>query len=70
MIELGYLVLGPDYFFGNAVPNHPPGFDRHVWVQQAMKSAIDAFPAWLDAVKAKYGTWLGPASHKFMGMYP
>ena len=69
MMELGYLVLGPDYFFGNAVPNHSPGFDRDAWLQEALKPATDAFPAWLDAVKAKYGTWLVPASRKFVEIF-
>ncbi|KAG0697750.1 dienelactone hydrolase [Suillus ampliporus] len=52
----GYLVLGPDYFFGDALPKHPPDRDRRAWVEEARKPAIDAFPAWLDDVKAKYGT--------------
>jgi len=57
-MELGYLVLGPDYFFGDAVPNHEPGRDREAWIMGVRKLAIDAFPAWLDAVKSKYGTSL------------
>jgi len=52
----GYLVLGPDYFFGDAIPNHEPGRDRQAWIMGSRKPAIDAFPAWLDAVKAKYGS--------------
>ncbi|KAG2033014.1 dienelactone hydrolase [Suillus americanus] len=52
----GYLVLGPDYFFGDAVPNHPPERDLETWLANALKPAVDAFPAWLEAVKAKYGT--------------
>lgn len=52
----GYLVLGPDYFFGDAVPNHPPGRDLATWPLTALKPAVDAFPAWLEAAKAKYGT--------------
>jgi hypothetical protein len=59
---LGYLVLGPDYFFGDAVPNQEHGRDRDAWIMASRKSAIDALPAWLDAVKVKYGTWLGPTS--------
>ncbi|KAG1742669.1 dienelactone hydrolase [Suillus paluster] len=51
----GYIVLGPDYFFGNAIPNHPPDYDRKAWIESAWKPAMDAFPAWLKAVKAKYG---------------
>jgi dienelactone hydrolase len=52
----GYLVLGPDYFFGDAVPNHPPGRDMQTWLAHATKPAVDAFPTWLESVKAKYGT--------------
>jgi hypothetical protein len=54
-VGLGYLVLGPDYFFGDAVPNHPPGRDLATWPLKALKPAVDAFPAWLEAAKAKYG---------------
>ncbi|KAH7921535.1 alpha/beta-hydrolase [Leucogyrophana mollusca] len=52
----GFIVLGPDYFFGNAVPQHPPGFELQLWVTGAMERAVEAFPKWLDAVKARYGT--------------
>ncbi|KAF9225101.1 alpha/beta-hydrolase [Gyrodon lividus] len=51
----GFIVLGPDYFFGDAAPNHPPDGDRSVWVQGARAPAIGAFPKWLNAVKAIYG---------------
>lgn len=60
--ELGYLVLGPDYFFGDAIPNHEPGRDRNAWIMGSRKPAIDAFPAWLNAVKVKYGAPIVPAS--------
>lgn len=50
----GYVVLGPDYFFGDSAPNHD-GPDRQEWIDNSRKPAIDAFPAWLDAVKGKYG---------------
>ncbi|KAG2116301.1 Alpha/Beta hydrolase protein [Suillus cothurnatus] len=51
----GYVVLGPDYFFGDAVTNHTIEPDRQTWIDNARKPAIDAFPAWLDAVKGRYG---------------
>lgn len=51
----GYIVLGPDYFFGDSVMNHENDRDRQPWIDNARKPAIDAFPAWLDAVKGKYG---------------
>ncbi|KAG2140182.1 dienelactone hydrolase [Suillus clintonianus] len=54
--SFGYLVLGPDYYFGDSAPNHPPGRNLQEWVSEARKPAIDAFPGWLAAVKAKYGT--------------
>ncbi|KIJ59647.1 hypothetical protein HYDPIDRAFT_100295, partial [Hydnomerulius pinastri MD-312] len=46
--------LGPDYFFGFGVVNHPPGFDTNSWIDTALKPAQDAFPAWVNAVKAAY----------------
>ncbi|KAF8835155.1 alpha/beta-hydrolase [Paxillus ammoniavirescens] len=52
----GFVVLGPDYFFGDAVPNHPPGRDWGPWLQSVRAPAKEAFPKWLDAVKAIYGT--------------
>ncbi|KAG2033011.1 dienelactone hydrolase [Suillus americanus] len=51
----GYIVLGPDYFFGDSVMNHEADRDRQGWIDGARKPAIDAFPAWLDAVKGRYG---------------
>lgn len=68
-MELGYLVLGPDYFFGDAVPNHPPGRDLATWPLTALKPAVDAFPAWLEAAKAKYGACLVPTSHNIFMVY-
>jgi len=60
----GYVVLGPDYFFGDAVTNHTIEPDRQTWIDNARKPAIDAFPAWLDAVKGRYGTWFDPVTSK------
>ncbi|KAG2090774.1 uncharacterized protein F5147DRAFT_724478 [Suillus discolor] len=54
-----YIVLGADYFFGDSVPNHLPDCDRQAWIDNSRKPAIDAFPAWLDAVKGKYGYCFG-----------
>lgn len=51
----GFLVLGPDYFFGDAVPNHLPNRDREAWISAARAPATEAFPKWLNAVKALYG---------------
>jgi hypothetical protein len=66
---LGYLVLGPDYFFGDAVPNHPPGRDMQTWLAHATKPAVDAFPTWLESVKAKYGACLVPTWHNIFMIY-
>lgn len=51
----GFLVLGPDYFFGDAVPNHPPDRDREAWIHAARAPAVEAFSKWIDAVKTLYG---------------
>lgn len=32
-----------------------PGFDRAVWKDSAVKAAKNAIPAWVAAVKEKYG---------------
>ncbi|KAH7913222.1 dienelactone hydrolase [Hygrophoropsis aurantiaca] len=47
----GFTVLGPDYFFGFGVVNHPKGYDTNGWISTAVKPAWDAFSAWIDAVK-------------------
>ncbi|KII92995.1 hypothetical protein PLICRDRAFT_375986 [Plicaturopsis crispa FD-325 SS-3] len=53
----GFTVLGPDYFFGDAITKHEdPGFDKATWMANARTKALAAFPAWLEAVKEKYGT--------------
>ncbi|KAH7921620.1 alpha/beta-hydrolase [Leucogyrophana mollusca] len=52
----GFTVLGPDYFFGFGVVNHPPGYDSNGWIDTTIMPAWDAFPAWIDAVKKLYGT--------------
>ncbi|KAF5376906.1 hypothetical protein D9615_007353 [Tricholomella constricta] len=53
----GFLVLGIDYFFGDAVQLHTePGFDRAVWIQNAREKAKPVVPKWLDAVREQYGS--------------
>ncbi|KAG8219214.1 dienelactone hydrolase family-domain-containing protein [Butyriboletus roseoflavus] len=51
----GFIVLGPDYFFGSAVQDLPANSDRNAWIEGARAPASEAFPKWLDAVKATYG---------------
>ncbi|KAH7906915.1 dienelactone hydrolase [Hygrophoropsis aurantiaca] len=53
--SFGFIVLGPDYFFGTAVPNQPPGFDMQLWVTGARVRAIEAFPKWMESVRDRYG---------------
>lgn len=55
--EHGFLVLGIDYFFGDAVHLHSDaeGFDRNAWIQNARTKANAAFPGWLQKVRETYG---------------
>ncbi|GLB36902.1 putative dienelactone hydrolase family protein [Lyophyllum shimeji] len=55
--EHGFLVLGIDYFFGDAIYLHleKEGFDRNAWIQNARQKAIPAFPGWLHKVRETYG---------------
>ena len=58
---IGYLVLGPDYFFGDYMHNHTePDFleQRDDWFLAKLKAARAAFPAWFSAVKGQYGMCL------------
>lgn len=54
---LGFHVVSPDYFFGNPihVANEKEGFDRAAWMDEVRAKSNAAFPAWKDAIKAKYG---------------
>lgn len=55
----GFIVLGPDYFFGDSMGFHrgiEPDFDGEAWVQRQRKPAHEVMPKWLEAVKEKYGT--------------
>lgn len=54
----GFLVLGPDYFFGAPVQNLPPDRDKVAWAQEARVAAIKVFPQWFEKVKATYGNAL------------
>ena len=51
----GFIVLGPDYFFGASVQDLPEDRDKTSWASEALPKAREAFPKWLDAVKATYG---------------
>ncbi|KAH7886374.1 dienelactone hydrolase [Phlebopus sp. FC_14] len=52
----GFIVLGPDYLFGDTAENHIASEGREEWIQSCRDPAIKAFPKWFDAVKAVYGT--------------
>jgi dienelactone hydrolase len=54
----GFIVLGPDYFFGDPIQNHAneEGFDRPAWMAKSKKQADECVPKWLEAVKEKFGT--------------
>ncbi|KAG9310231.1 dienelactone hydrolase [Chiua virens] len=51
----GFVVLGPDYFFGQYIQDLPEDADKPAWAHKKLETAIEVFPKWLDAVKAKYG---------------
>ncbi|KAG6840326.1 hypothetical protein C0991_007439 [Blastosporella zonata] len=53
----GFLVLGIDYFFGDAIHLHleEEGFDRVAWITNAREKSHEAFPKWLEAVRSTYG---------------
>jgi dienelactone hydrolase len=52
----GFIVLGPDYFFGVPIQDLPADRDKAAWSVEALEKATKAFPKWFEAVKAKYGT--------------
>ncbi|KAK5174344.1 uncharacterized protein LTR77_001424 [Saxophila tyrrhenica] len=62
--DAGYLTLGLDYFRGDPVWKHrkhrkdtttEPNFDYEAWKAKHMAFSKDAVPAWVKAVKEKYG---------------
>ena len=56
---IGYIVLGPDYFFGDHYQDHmedPTFIDRRdQWFVQKLKAAQEAMPEWLKIVRETYG---------------
>ncbi|KAI9566326.1 Alpha/Beta hydrolase protein [Boletus coccyginus] len=52
----GFIVLGPDYFFGVHIQDLPEDLDKFAWAHEMLPKAVEAFPKWFDAVKATYGT--------------
>ncbi|KAK1856061.1 short-chain dehydrogenase reductase sdr [Colletotrichum chrysophilum] len=62
--DVGYLVMGLDYFRGDPVWKHRkdrndtsnPDFDYEAWKTKHTTFADVAVPKWVDAVKQRYGT--------------
>jgi hypothetical protein len=55
---IGYIVLGPDYFFGDHMQDHTePDFLEHrdEWFVQKLKRAQEAMPEWFSTVRETYG---------------
>ncbi|KAF6758362.1 hypothetical protein DFP72DRAFT_887389 [Ephemerocybe angulata] len=63
----GYHVLGPDYFFGDAINQHvyenfqsfDPNFVLATWVAKSRAQAEAALPAWIEAIRQRYGYCFG-----------
>ncbi|KAF2212747.1 hypothetical protein CERZMDRAFT_111797 [Cercospora zeae-maydis SCOH1-5] len=62
--EAGYLVLGPDYFRGDAIykhkkdlhdPNDNPTFDFSAWLAKHREFSHPFVPKWVEEVKKQYG---------------
>ena len=51
----GFIVLGPDYFFGIPVQNLPPDRDKVAWSREAFAAAMNVFPTWFEQVKVAHG---------------
>jgi hypothetical protein len=53
----GFIVLGIDYLFGDAINLHTDekGFDKAAWIAKSMERAKEAFPKWLKEVREIYG---------------
>ncbi|KAF9559365.1 alpha/beta-hydrolase [Agrocybe pediades] len=53
----GFNVLGLDYFFGDPIHLHTneEGFDRGAWIEKVRGLAKEHTPAWVKAVREKYG---------------
>ena len=64
----GFIVLGPDYFFGAPVQDSLSDRDKVAWAHEALVKARVVFPKWLDAVKATYGE--ETTKYTAVGMYP
>lgn len=48
----GFIVLGPDFFFGSYILDLPADLDKLPWIDDARDVAAEIFPVWQDTVKA------------------
>ena len=55
--DLGYTVLGLDYFFGDRLEElmKQPDFDRETWRKKVAAQALECTPKWVEAVRQRYG---------------
>ncbi|KAH7886375.1 dienelactone hydrolase [Phlebopus sp. FC_14] len=55
--NVGFTVLGIDYFFGDGleIAQKDPSFNRDVWREKVLKQAKEHTPKWVEAVRQKYG---------------
>ncbi|KAG6831281.1 hypothetical protein H0H87_005745 [Tephrocybe sp. NHM501043] len=53
----GFLVLGIDYFFGDAIHLHleEERFDRAAWIANGRLKSREVYPKWLETVRSIYG---------------
>ncbi|KAF8198268.1 Alpha/Beta hydrolase protein [Mycena galopus ATCC 62051] len=52
----GFVVVGIDYFLGDAVHKHnEEGFDRYAWATAMRTQAQEITPKWIEAVRKQYG---------------
>lgn len=58
--QIGFIVLGIDYLFGDGVQFHSEeaGFELKSWAYSKLQPAKDATVIWIEAVKTIYGTGL------------
>ena len=59
LYNVGYLVLGVDYYEGDGVTQHDndPNFDLWAWADAKLVRARELMPIWIEAVKKEFGTY-------------
>jgi hypothetical protein len=63
----GFIVVGPDYFFGDPIDLHTgkEGWDRQAWMAKSRRAADECVPKWFEAVKEEYGQQLSRCPYFF-----